>query len=339
MSAPITIVGGGLAGLSLGIALRRLNLPVTLHEATTYPRHRVCGEFICGLDEQTIEILGIGPCLSDALPCQRTGWYAHNRRVWQKTLPAPALGISRYRLDQRLAELFTALGGELITGSRRPPEPTPGTVWTTGRAAENTSEWLGLKFHASGIEPEDDLELHLGQGAYMGISRIEDGKVNICGLFRRRDGLSGPKSDLPLKYMRASRLDNLALRVEASTLDFSSIVGISQLSYRQNAPERQFFCLGDRYGLIPPFTGNGMAMAFQSAALAVAPLAEYAHGKREWPQALSEVRSRLRRVFGRRLAVARCLHPLIFHPAGQPALSAAARGGLLPFNLLFNLTH
>jgi 2-polyprenyl-6-methoxyphenol hydroxylase-like FAD-dependent oxidoreductase len=44
---PITIVGGGLAGLTLGIGLRRRGVPTTLWEAGHYPRHRVCGEFIC----------------------------------------------------------------------------------------------------------------------------------------------------------------------------------------------------------------------------------------------------------------------------------------------------
>ncbi|HZI32692.1 MAG TPA: NAD(P)-binding protein, partial [Candidatus Binatia bacterium] len=44
----ITIVGGGLAGLTLGIGLRRRDVPVTILEAGEYPRHRVCGEFISG---------------------------------------------------------------------------------------------------------------------------------------------------------------------------------------------------------------------------------------------------------------------------------------------------
>ena len=39
----ITIAGGGLAGLSLGVALRRADVPVVLHEAGRYPRHRATG--------------------------------------------------------------------------------------------------------------------------------------------------------------------------------------------------------------------------------------------------------------------------------------------------------
>jgi len=42
---PITIVGGGLAGLMLGNGLRQQGIPVTVWEAGHYPRHRVCGLF------------------------------------------------------------------------------------------------------------------------------------------------------------------------------------------------------------------------------------------------------------------------------------------------------
>jgi menaquinone-9 beta-reductase len=43
LSRPIEIIGGGLAGLSLGRALARAGVPVTVYEAGNYPRHRVCG--------------------------------------------------------------------------------------------------------------------------------------------------------------------------------------------------------------------------------------------------------------------------------------------------------
>ena len=56
-SLPITIVGGGLAGLTLGIGLRQRQIPVAVWEAGNYPRHRVCGEFISGRGQQTLERL------------------------------------------------------------------------------------------------------------------------------------------------------------------------------------------------------------------------------------------------------------------------------------------
>lgn len=42
----VVIIGGGLAGLTAAIHLRKLNIAVTLVEKNTYPKHKVCGEYI-----------------------------------------------------------------------------------------------------------------------------------------------------------------------------------------------------------------------------------------------------------------------------------------------------
>ena len=57
----ITVIGGGLAGLTLGIGLRQCGVPVTIWEAGRYPRHRVCGEFISGNGQAVLERLGLLP--------------------------------------------------------------------------------------------------------------------------------------------------------------------------------------------------------------------------------------------------------------------------------------
>src|SRR5258706_428412 len=44
----IHIIGGGLAGLSGGVARRQKNVPVPGGEPNPYPRHKVCGEFVSG---------------------------------------------------------------------------------------------------------------------------------------------------------------------------------------------------------------------------------------------------------------------------------------------------
>ena len=63
---PITIVGGGLAGLTLGIGLRQRGVPAALWEAGHYPRHRVCGEFICGRGQETLARLDLRELLERA---------------------------------------------------------------------------------------------------------------------------------------------------------------------------------------------------------------------------------------------------------------------------------
>jgi 2-polyprenyl-6-methoxyphenol hydroxylase-like FAD-dependent oxidoreductase len=73
MAAPITIIGGGLAGLTLGIGLRQCDVPVIIQEAGEYPRHRVCGEFISGSGQTALERLGLLPHFQKAgAICART---------------------------------------------------------------------------------------------------------------------------------------------------------------------------------------------------------------------------------------------------------------------------
>src|ERR1044072_7840589 len=69
MSTPchMEIIGGGLAGLLLGAALHRAVVPTAVYEAGDYPRHRVCGEFITGLDASTIDRLGLADVLRGGL--------------------------------------------------------------------------------------------------------------------------------------------------------------------------------------------------------------------------------------------------------------------------------
>lgn len=337
---PIIVAGGGLAGLTLGILLRRESIPVELHEAGSYPRHRVCGEFICGLDNEDYARMGLNEALQSAVPCRSTAWYFASRCVYRKVLPRTAYGISRHLLDRRLAAIFQNEGGVLRTRSRLAGDKLAdaGVVDATGREAAQ-SAWIGLKFHARGLELAEDLELHLGDGAYLGISRIEDGGSNLCGLFRQRAGLRASRRALPLAYMQAAGMGYLVERLEAAEIDDSSFCGVTHLNYRNTPPVADRLRLGDAAGLIPPFTGNGMSIAMGSAELALPPLREFSRGRLSWTEAVAKAQEQIRAHFRRRQKVARMVHPFMFSSFGQGALRAAARAGLLPFGLLFHLTH
>src|SRR6478609_2832722 len=112
---PIEIVGGGLAGLALGIALRAREVPVTVWEALPYPRHRVCGEVLSGAGCAVLERLGLmEPALKTGGCWARTAaFYSGNRGTRVQPLPRPALCIARYHLDQLLANRFSDSGGQI----------------------------------------------------------------------------------------------------------------------------------------------------------------------------------------------------------------------------------
>ena len=335
---PIEIIGGGLAGLSLGLALRREGVPVTLHEAGTYPRHRVCGEFITGLSATTIARLQLGPFLADALPHREVAWFSAGRPPSIQQLPAPAHGLSRHTLDARLAAAFTAAGGDLRVLSRvTDPATPPGRVFANGRR-QGRSPWIGLKIHVLNLALERDLELHLGDQAYVGLTRVEDGRVNLCGLFRRRR-LAAPGAELIIQYLAAAGLPALATRLRSAQVDVASFSAVAALSCDARVPASARVQLGDACAMIPPFTGNGMAMAFQGAETALGPLLAYARGLADWPATGRLIRTRLRNRYRLRLASARLLHPYLLQNSRQRWLSALARAQLLPFRTFYALLH
>lgn len=261
-------------------------------------------------------------------------------------MPAPAFGISRFSLDQALAESFVAAGGELQTGSRYKLDPTQATgegiIQTTGRIPSTRPSgprWLGVKVHLlPPFEPEADLEIHLGRGAYVGLSRVENGRVNLCGLFRRDQPTRCRGEELILEILRGAGLNALATRITSADFDPDSVSTVAGLDFTRDFASDQILRLGDSRGMIPPFTGHGMAMAFESAACALPSLIAYARNECPWSTVQHEVEARHRR-FARRLRIARSLHPFLYLEGWQTVMGNLARFRLLPMTPLYQLTH
>lgn len=327
---PITIVGGGLAGLTLGIALRQRGVPVTLIEAGHYPRHRVCGEFISGRGLASLERLGLMERMRAAGACvaETAAFYSLRRATPVKRLPEPAWCISRFILDELLARELTRLGGELRTGERtHEREYGEGIVRATGRRVQAREEgwrWFGLKAHARGVELAADLEMHLLPDGYVGLCRLAGGEVNVCGLFRSRVAL--PESPhLKPEFLGGPSGSSLQLRLAGAEFDPASLCSVAGLSLRAVAAEtRTEFSVGDAITMIPPVTGNGMSMAFESAELAAGPLADFSHGKRSWAAAQTRFSELCAASFRGRLRWAGWLQRAMFSPGLQSALLIAA---------------
>ena len=112
---------------------------------------------------------------------------------------------------------------------------------------------------------------------------------------------------------------------------FCSVAGLSLVP--QRAAEQKDCCIGDAVTMIPPVTGNGMSMAFESAEIAIDPLCRYSRGEMTWPKPARPSRSLAIPAFAERLTWARRLQWLMFSPVLRTPLakfcSAPTRSGIL----------
>jgi len=181
--------------------------------------------------------------------------------------------------------------------------------------------------------------MHLSSRGYIGLCRIENQQVNVCGLFRSRH----PVPDLATqwkKWLCGDPHSLLSQRLQNAQWDESSFSSIAALSLSpRQATDRLGLNIGDALTMIPPVTGNGMSMAIEGADLATQPLLDWSHGKISWTVASRQIAQRLDHAFAKRLRHARWLQHAMFDPFAQSLAWNLSR--IFPAfpSLLFRLTR
>jgi hypothetical protein len=269
---------------------------------------------------QTLHRLGV-PELADnstVRAARSAAFFSGKRLVGRYSFAQSALCVSRYVLDAALCRRLRQLGGRIIEDERFTGSPVAGIVMATGRrlsATERGWRWFGLKAHASDIALIADLEMHLSENAYVGLCRLGNAEVNVCGLLRSRSGTTPPQNAIDL--LRGTPGSELDARLRCAVFLPESFCAVAGLSLRPQAIAADECRMGDALSMIAPITGNGMSMALESAELATDPLVAYAREEQSWESALSRVADAFEKRFARRLRWAWRFHRLIFSRAGQ----------------------
>jgi flavin-dependent dehydrogenase len=307
----IAVVGGGLAGLITAIRLSRKGYAVVLFEKKAYPFHRVCGEYISEEVRPFLESENLFPHHLKPATIRKFHLSSISGRSLYMDLDLGAFGVSRYHFDHWLAEQAQNAGvvirerervndlhfqknrfhistsqqqysSQLLVGAYGKREKLDKTL--NRRFIRKRSPYMGVKYHIeTDLVPHDVIALHNFSHGYCGVSRIEDGKFNLCYLSHRRN---------VRKHGNVSRMERAVVQenphlkkiYQEARFLFDKPEVINEISFAPKAPvEEHVLMCGDTAGMITPLCGNGMAMAIHGAKILTDAVIDYFdhHGQRE----------------------------------------------------------
>lgn len=291
----ITIVGGGLAGLTAALQLSKSGFSVRLFEQKDYPVHKVCGEYVSNEILTYLDALGANIHTIQPNQVSRFRLYAPSGAYVESQLPLGGFGIRRFAFDHHLYELSVRSGVEFSLNTKvenidflgdhfqvKPqgcePFYSKVVLGCFGKRSlldktlnrpffKKPADYLGLKFYLSGDFPKDLVALYNFDGGYGGAVTVEDGTIDVAFLtrhihFKQQGSISGFEEKILHKNPAFSALLQQSKRL-SPTLTISNISFLPKEQIKQH-----ILLVGDAAGMIPPLAGNGMAMSIHSAKLA-----------------------------------------------------------------------
>jgi flavin-dependent dehydrogenase len=338
------IIGGGLAGATAAFHLARSGLEVLVVESGTYPRHKLCGEFLSVEVHDLLAEMGLADRVlqQGARQIRRLRMTTTGTHVFEADLPGTGIGVSRYLLDPILLEAARLRGAEVRTGTEVrsvsgsldrgfSAETTSGefrarvVIGAFGRASKlsrqpgkargGPSPWVAFKAHYSGPDLGDSIELHAFSGGYCGMSAVEGGRTNVCWIAHRRALQRG--GGRPEGMISSVLAENrwLASRLESMAREHERFIAVSGLQFSFRDAFQDDVCLvGDAAGMIAPVCGDGMAMAIRSGSMAATHMSDLIRKRISPDGARRSYEYAWRRAFGVRMVLGRMLHSAYVRP-------------------------
>ena len=302
----VIIIGGGLAGLTSAIHLSKFNQRVLLIEKNSYPKHKVCGEYISNEVLPYLNSLGIDPIKEGAKKISKVQVSTTKGNLIKGVLPLGGFGMSRYFLDSLLLKNARVNGVQVLKDSVDSILFKNGvftvqtkdsksfqskiTIGAFGKRSEldlkmnrkfiqKKSPYLAVKLHVKGDFPENLIALHNFKGGYCGVSKVENNSINLCYIteyhsFKKHKNIKDFQEQVVFKNKHLKKI------FKESTSVFEKPLTISQISFETKNPvENHIIMCGDTAGMIHPLCGNGMGMAIASARLASERILQFLNGE------------------------------------------------------------
>jgi len=301
------IIGAGPAGTAAAIRLGQAGYRPILIERAVSATDKVCGDFLGADAIERLRALGVDPAALGAAPIHHLR-VIHRSRMVETPLPFPALGLSRRVLDQALLCRAEVAGAALRMGQavRRitaapdhgwavhtgPNEPilASGVFLATGKHDLRDLSRPGVEHGAIGMKMYYCLasrfaaaltgvtELILFPGGYAGLQYVEAGRAVLCVALRRREFQAVGGTWAGLLAAILDRCPHLAKMLAGATPLLPRPLAVAGVPYgllhrppvghNGDMSDVGLFRLGDQAAVIPSLTGDGIAIALHSGALA-----------------------------------------------------------------------
>jgi len=314
----VLVIGAGPAGSSAAMRLHADGFQVSWVDVTQFPRDKVCG---CCLNLAALAALAGLDCdrrVRALVPQELNAWHltASGRSI-HAPLPG-GLALSRSLFDITLIEEARSRGLELRTGVRAkvasvtdsevlvqlsgetdPPRRFDAVILATGLAGGGVANWLPWVVEPHGpmgatILADDlagvaagTIRMVCGPGGYVGLVRLEDGRVDVAGALRLQrqphassdadlvsptasDGIApaaSPPRPLAAKLAVLGQINAILQTANLGPLPDSlagKLMVTPPLRRSRRCGQGRLLAVGDAAGYVEPFTGEGMAWAIRT---------------------------------------------------------------------------
>jgi flavin-dependent dehydrogenase len=290
----VAIVGGGPAGLAVAIHAARQGLATLLLERQGLPRDKACGEGLMPAGLRELEALGARAHLTpaDCSPIVGIRYLQEDGTSVEGRLPAPGgLGIRRLALEAALERSAREVGVELrehtqVTGVDRTSERVRLTTATgeqvearllvaadglasplrhaqglDGAPRSSAPKRYGLRQHFQLRPWTPFVEVHFAQGVEAYVTPAGAERVGVAFLWR--DGGMEGRIGFPELVRHFPALEARLAGVRPDSTPRGA--GPLERSVRARSLDR-FVLVGDAAGYVDAITGEGLTLAFRSAA-------------------------------------------------------------------------
>lgn len=303
----VAVIGGGPAGATASIYLKRYGFNVCLIEKRAFPRETLCGEFI---SKEVVNILHELDLWQEFLalnpnPISFLRFIDDKGHELKKKLGFTGYGIKRGKFDRLLLNEAKALGVEVfqpvevknifkgkglyslsvLSKDKKVTEITSEKV-IAGYGKQNQldrqlnrscagvrSGLNGIKFHVPlSLCPnisECEIQIYTSKGIYCGVNTVDDDIVTVCFLEDHNFFPGTSREHLKSLLQNNTALKNLFEASIDEFIDCAPVYGIGNIFFdKKSLTENGIIMIGDAARVIAPLAGDGIAMAMQSARIA-----------------------------------------------------------------------